>query len=113
MRAFPILIIGICCGALGAYAQEATPDQFEEVPPPPPLNSTTEEFEPDITIIQRERETVREYRVNSRLYMVRIEPSIGPAYYLVDQDGDGRLESRFGDIYNVRTVPQWVLFSWD
>ncbi|MCC6202582.1 MAG: DUF2782 domain-containing protein [Gammaproteobacteria bacterium] len=114
MRVFSFLILGILCGASCAFAAEAPPDQFADVPPPPPPTAGPAALpEPEITIVQREKETVREYRINNRLYMVKIEPAVGPAYFLVDQDGDGKLEARFGDVYNARIVPQWVLFSWN
>jgi hypothetical protein len=44
--------------------------------------------------------------------MVKVKPFIGPAYYLVDNDGDGRLETRVGNLNESPVVPQWVIFSW-
>ncbi|MCG8324242.1 MAG: DUF2782 domain-containing protein, partial [Thiotrichales bacterium] len=78
---------------------------------PDPMESG-EAIEPEVTIIQKEDRVVREYRLNGRLYMVQVFPDVGKPYYLMDQDGDGRLESRFDDIYNNVSVPQWVLFTW-
>jgi hypothetical protein len=37
-------------------------------------------------------DVVTEYRVNGALSMVRITPARGPTYYLIDSDGDGRLD---------------------
>ena len=56
---------------------------------------------------------MEEYRINGRLYMVQVKPDVGPSYYLVDQDGDGQLESRMDDVYNATAVPNWIIFSWD
>ncbi len=71
-----------------------------------------EELEPEVTIIQREDATVEEYRLNGRLYSVKVTPKVGKPYYFVDRDGDGVMESRMSDLYNPFRVPQWVIFSW-
>lgn len=78
---------------------------------PEPVESG-QPMEPDVTIRRRGEETVEEYRVNNKLYMVKIKPSIGPAYYLIDTDGDGEMESRRSDLNKGLNIPQWVLFSW-
>jgi hypothetical protein len=91
---------------------DAIPIPESDIPPPPEPIESGEPIEPEITIIQREDMTVEEYRVNGRLYMVKIVPVVGKPYYLVDNDGDGLMESRMSDVYNVPVVPQWVIFSW-
>lgn len=78
---------------------------------PPPVESG-ESLEPDITIIRKGKETIEEYRINNQLYMVKITPSVGPSYYLIDTDGDGNMDVRRRDIEKQMQVPQWVLFSW-
>lgn len=83
-------------------------------PLPPTLPSqlqSGEALEPEVTIRKGEEEVIEEYRLGGRLYMVKITPSIGPAYYLIDSDGDGELDVREDEITN-SAVPQWVLFSW-
>ena len=80
--------------------------------PPPDFVEYDEELEPEVTIIQRKDATVTEYRVNGRLYMVKVTPFVGKPYYFVDRDGDGIMESRMSDIYNTTQIPQWVIFSW-
>ncbi len=37
-------------------------------------------------------DVVTEYRVGTELRMVKVEPARGPAYYLYDRDGDGRVD---------------------
>lgn len=86
-------------------------EDLPEPPPPPPPVQSGEVLEPEITIIQRENETVEEYRINGNLYLVKVQPAVGPAYYLMDNDGDGRLESRSSQLSDY-VIPQWVLFSW-
>ncbi len=99
--------------ALPAFGQEE--ENFEPVPEPPeippPLESGTT-IEPDITIIRREDTTYEEYRLNGHLYMVKIIPTVGAPYYMLDADGDGNMESRMNSLESDFAVPQWVLFSW-
>ncbi|MEQ8661712.1 MAG: DUF2782 domain-containing protein [Gammaproteobacteria bacterium] len=107
----------------GARAADEIVEQFVEVPPPPPAiihgddgaDAIDEELEPEVTIIQREDATYEEYRLNGRLYMVKVVPAVGPPYYYIDNDGDGLMETQTGSRTS-RTgqpeVPQWVIFSW-
>ncbi|WP_260294666.1 DUF2782 domain-containing protein [Sedimenticola hydrogenitrophicus] len=91
-------------------AEESAPQP--QSPDLPPKVESGEVLEPEVTIIESDRGTTEEYRINGRLYMVKITPITGPAYYLLDSDGDGELdvreEARPGNI----SIPQWVLFSW-
>ena len=111
-----LLLLGFGISVLpiaSAIAQDDNTVPVPDQPPalPDPLKSG-EAIEPDIRIIQREDETITEYRVNGRLYMIKVVPSIGKPYFLIDQDGDGQMESRLSDIYQDLAVPQWVFFSW-
>lgn len=87
------------------------PVPVPEPPTIPPALISGEALEPDVTIIERKDATIREYRVNGVLYMVRIEPNTGPAYYLVDRNGDGELDFRSNDPREPG-VPQWILLRW-
>lgn len=103
--------------AAPVQAEEAAPGDLEAIPEPPRLPTQVEsgeamELEPQVTIIQREDATIEEYRINGRLYMAKITPVVGPAYFLVDRDGDGQFESRVNDLYEDIPVPQWVLLRW-
>ncbi len=83
-----------------------------EPPALPPQIESGEALEPEVTIIKSEEKTVEEYRLNGRLVLVKITPAVGPAYYLVDSDGDGILDAQEHDVRS-ESVQQWVLFSWD
>ncbi len=110
LLAFILLVI-----AASAWAADEEPDLTLiplEQPDIPQAVESGQPMAPDITIIHREKETVEEYRINNKLYMVKIQPVIGPAYYLVDTDGDGEMESRRSDLDKGLNIPQWVLFSW-
>ena len=99
----------------GAMAQEPSQEEFEAVPPPPEIPPQLENgapIEPEVTIIRREDAVIEEYRVNGMLYMVKVTPTVGKPYYLIDQDGDGSMETKSTNIYQDPVVPQWILFSW-
>ena len=111
------LVSGIFCLTLIiAFADEDySEEDLAPVPEPPtipdPLKSG-QAIEPQVTIIRRDDAIIEEYRLDGRHYMTKIIPAAGPAYYLVDRDGDGQMETRMSEIYDDFTVPQWVLFSW-
>jgi hypothetical protein len=66
-----------------------------------------------VVIIQHKDETVEEYRIGGRVYMIKVQPGKGVPYYLVDTDGDGKLETHYSDLTENIVIPQWVLFRWD
>jgi hypothetical protein len=112
VRSIILVMTFLCWTELGAQEDELTP-----VPEPPPLPEKVESgevLEPDITIVQRKEEVVYEYRVNGRLRAVKVVPrnEAFPPYYLIDTDGDGRLERRRWDLGTEVFVNGWVLFSW-
>ena len=89
---------------------------FDAVPEPPELPMPVQSGEtlaPDITIIRKGKKTIQEFRRNGILYMVKIVPQIGPAYYLIDTDGDGLMDVRGNDLDSGMKINQWKLFEWD
>ena len=68
--------------------------------------------EPNVTIIQRGHERVEEFSMNNRVYMIKITPSKGYPYYLVDTDGDGNFDTRRPQLTSKFVIPQWVLLRW-
>ena len=95
-----------------AQGQAAEPEAVPEPPPIPENAPRGESLEPEVTIIQRDRVTLHEYRLNGRLYAVKVIPRRGPPYFLVDGDGDGLMETRRNELAPDFLVPGWVLFSW-
>ena len=104
------------CSALlvapGVHAQESAATPVEEVEPPPPVQSGETLEDADITIIALPDETRYEYRVGGKLVGIRVEPSVGPAYYLVDTDGDGDMDRQSNPYSPNFYVNSWVIFSW-
>jgi hypothetical protein len=108
-----ILVLMFTCGA--TYAQEEQPavgdGGFLQAPTVEPTPVTGEPVEPDITITESAGNVVYEYRVRGVLYMVKVQPQIGPPYYLYDINGDGMIDVDDRSPKNT-AVPQWVLFQW-
>jgi hypothetical protein len=92
--------------------EDTAPLPVPEQPDIPPPVQSGENLEPDITITRRGKDTIEEYRINGKLYMIKVQPSIGPPYYMIDKDGDGNMDVRKSDVTREMAVPSWVLFSW-
>ena len=69
-------------------------------------------IEPTVQVKEHENRTVEEYRINGNLYMVKIKPRYGPAYYLVDDTGTGELEWRRDAAGRDMLIPKWTLMTW-
>lgn len=98
--------------SLAVFAQQAPPPD-PAAPPPIPPKVANEQLEPSVVITEREGERIEEYSQNGRVYMVKITPVKGPAYYYLDEDGDGQLELRESDrkMNPVRPV-YWKVKEW-
>jgi hypothetical protein len=122
--------IGLCllltlALASGVHAQPSPPPPPAQpppvvVPPPPsippappsiPYSAGDPELEPQITIIQRETETVEEVRVGGQLRYVKVTPRIGLPYFLVP-NGNGQTFIRRDSLDTGLSTPMWLLFSW-
>ena len=62
----------------------------QERPLPPKVQD--EQLEPTVTIREEEDRRIEEYRLNGRIYMVKVTPKNGIPFYYLDMDGDGQLE---------------------
>lgn len=110
-------IVTACALSLCAFvavAQNQRPANLQplpDVPPPPPGVAADADLEPQVTIVRRGEDKVEEYRVNGRLYMMKVTPTTGPSYYLVDEEGKGSWARRDNFDTNFQP-PRWVIFSW-
>ena len=101
--------------AFPAFAVDEPPPQLEAVPEPPELPlpvQSGETLEPDITIIRKGKSTVQEYRRSGRLYMIKVIPDIGPPYYFLDNDGDGKMDVRTNDLDRGSNINMWKIWEW-
>ncbi len=97
---------------ISVQAQDQESSIPSDAPPVPTGLDGSEEMVPEVSIIQRGRDRVEEYRINGQLYMVRIIPPWGYPYYLIDLDRDGTLETRHRGLEPPHMLPQWILFRW-
>ena len=93
----PAVVFTVCLLPMGLSAQDdlekpppIPPESAEDVPIPPKIEQ--EQLEPTVTIREEEERMIEEYRMNGRLYMVKVTPRGGIPFYYIDTDGDGQLE---------------------
>ncbi|MBE0612458.1 MAG: DUF2782 domain-containing protein [Burkholderiales bacterium] len=107
-RLLGIALLGI---ALPLAAQQ--PPKLEplpEPPPPPPGLALDPALEPQVTITKRGEDKVEEYRINGKLYAMKVTPPHGVPYFLIDEAGNGVMSRRDSFDSGLR-VPQWVIHS--
>lgn len=98
--------------AAAAFAQQ--PPKLEPLPepPPPPGIRDAGADEPRIRIAPAEGDRVEEMRENGRVIMLKVTPSHGVPYYLVDTTGSGNWMRRDSLDDGVR-VPMWTIRTFD
>lgn len=92
----------------------AQPGDIDPAAPPPiPPKIPNEELVPSVVITEKEDERIEEYSRGGRVYMVKITPIKGPAYWYFDEDGDGQLELQQSDKGHGPVRPAyWKLKEW-
>ncbi len=91
-------------------------NQKPEVPPPPDMPADFKDFDEqssikaDVTIHKGKKKVIEEYRINGRLYMIRVIPKIGKPYYIRYSDAASgqAIRRELDDI----STPFWKLFEW-
>lgn len=108
-KILPALLLAFAFAA-PVHSAERTPNlqPIPEPPPPPPGMDLDPALEPQVTILKRGGDTVEEYRIGGRLYMVKVTPPHGRPYYLIDQRGDGTFARQESFDSGVRP-PMWVI----
>lgn len=112
--AFAIALPGVTQNAIAqtAPAQNSrSAAQPIPEPPPPPGFELDPAAEPQVTIRKRGEDTVEEYRMAGKLYMIKVTPPGGRPYYLIDERGDGKFARQEGPETGIRP-PMWVIHSW-
>jgi hypothetical protein len=103
-----VLGFAVVVSAWGADNSKTLPPAPDPGPPP---QTQDDSIEPQVTIIKSATETRQEYRLNGKLYMIKVTPKDGIPYYLVDETGGGTLVPR-GNLDDGVRPPMWVLHSW-
>jgi hypothetical protein len=112
-----VLVLGI--PVMTAWAQDdlekpppIPPEGAEGIPIPPKVEG--EQLEPTVTIREEEDRRIEEYRMNGRVYMVKVTPTGGIPYYYIDTDGDGQLElDTDQQALNPVQPVHWKVLEWD
>ncbi len=106
----PLAAALFLAAAASAFAQQ--PPKLEPVPEPPPMPPMPADAEeqPAVTILKRGEDSVTEYRIRGKLYMIKVTPLHGVPYYLIDKVGNGQMVR--DDTAPTLSVPMWVLQSW-
>ncbi len=123
MRKASAIILGtivawIACGSSAAEPVAAASGEsptLQAVPEPPdipPRVKSVETLEPELTIRRDDKQTITEYRVNGRLHSIKVEPVVGPTYWLVDTTGNGFTDTRYDNFNPPYFIPGWVIFRW-
>lgn len=106
MRFLSFLLL--CGFSLCAFAQPPVPANLEPLPPPPAFDPREAPDDPAVTITKEAEQTVEEFRVGGKLYMIKITPKRGAPYYLVDDIGDGKF-ARQESLDSGLRVPRWII----
>ncbi|MBL8261896.1 MAG: DUF2782 domain-containing protein [Xanthomonadaceae bacterium] len=102
MRTTPILstlLLPLCLSLAGCATMGDTGPADADVQIPADAVATTRN--------QPNGDVITEYRVAGQLRIVRIQPARGPAYFLQDRNGDGRLDDEKGT-----SQVYFKLFGW-
>lgn len=92
--------------------ENQTTARANNIPMPPPIPSEEGTIVPDVTIVDSAEGRIEKYSVNGEVYMIKITPKSGPAYYITDIDGDGVLETREHALAADFHINQWMIFNW-
>ncbi len=102
-----LFLLLLSCLSVGATPHSRPPTISNHCRRPPQWKAVPDD-EPEVTIIKKTDQTVEEYRVGGRLYMIKIIPKVGKPYYLVDDQGDGKF-SRQESLDSGLRPPRWVI----
>ena len=80
--------------AAQAPGKPASLQPIPEPPPPPPGYELDPALEPQVTILKRGTDTVEEYRLGGKLYMIKVTPAHGVPYYMVDRERRRQIHAR-------------------
>jgi hypothetical protein len=112
LRAILILMSALLPAAFAlAQSSDVLPPTPIREPLPPKVQDPSEQIEPQVTIRREYDRTIEEYSIGGAVFMIRIVPAVGPAFYLIDTTGDGNFDSRHEHMEPVRPA-HWRLFEW-
>ncbi len=118
LKLFLVLFMGfgMCLPAFAQSQARPIPKDakvVDDLSSPPQVQENKDKSRPEPTITTRKEGsvTVSEYRVRGKLYQQKFQPESGPAYYLIDEKGDGKFSRVDGPDLKI-SMPMWVLLEW-
>lgn len=117
---FGTLITLASLGFLGAAnaaepaAKEAPKAKAEEAPIPEKIPAKEREGAgPTVSIRTRDNgDIVEEYREGGIVRMVKVTPTRGKPYYIMDNNGDGRLDRADAEAAGGVVPVSWIIATW-
>jgi len=106
---FTLLVGGLLLAGLSVSWAQDPP--AADAPLPPKVQDPDEQIQPQVIIRQEDDRVVHEYSADGQVYMIKVIPNVGPAYYLIDTTGQGNFESDQPHMEPVRPA-YWRLFDW-
>ncbi len=108
-----LLVFYLLAGAMAGRAQEDNHSALDEEPQMPEQPVVIPDYEPDtrggeIVIRPGRGAMYYEYRVNGQVREIKVEPEVGPPYYLVPAEGGGWIREDETSLL----IPSWVIFRW-
>ena len=118
-----IFAILLSIASLGVIAQEKTAEPAAEATPkakaadaPIPEKVPAKESEgsgPTVSIRTRDNgDVVEEYREGGIVRMVKVTPTRGKPYYIMDNNGDGRLDRADAEAAGGVVPVSWIIAAW-
>jgi hypothetical protein len=115
-----VLLAAASATAMAQSTERAKPPgtrPLEDLPPPPALppaqpgDDARDALSPDVTTRKEGPNTIEEYRLRGKLYMMKVTPAHGHPYVLMDNKGDGTFMRQDNPLDQGIRVPQWVLME--
>ena len=105
-----VLVVGTCF-ALGTSLSTGAADNLQKLHLPTLAPEAKTGPKAEIKVPKGSR--IEEYKVNGKVYMVKvIPPKPFPPYYLEDKGGTGRFTEVPQTAAEHLSVPHWVIFRW-
>ena len=96
-----------------ATQPQAAPQKLEPLPEiPPPEGAADADLEPQVTVVQKNGDTIEETRVNGALVWIKVTPRTGVPYYLIPTGHGANTFVRANSLDTALSVPMWQLFTW-
>jgi uncharacterized protein DUF2782 len=106
-----MILAAVATSAAAQSGERPRPAGTTPLEAPPPMVAADPTLEPQVTTRTEGDQTIEEYRVKGKLYMLRVTPRNGKPYILMDHRGDGTMMRQDNPLDGGVRVPQWVLLE--